>query len=134
MFKRLLRHEHAEADRDHEEQLGGLARRGHSIERAELGNDGHEEEEEEHENGKRVFPRDPRRQYVAVQKGRDIPLEGLRKPAPQPNIYKGKHRLRLRATRTCRPQAQPLLVLILHFSPSSSPLSSLAPRPHAQID
>lgn len=33
---------------------------------------------------------DPRKQYVAVQQGQDIPLKGLRKPAPQPNIYKGK--------------------------------------------
>lgn len=33
---------------------------------------------------------DPHKQYVAVQQGRDIPLQGLRKPAPQANIYKGK--------------------------------------------
>lgn len=33
---------------------------------------------------------DPHKQYVAVQQGRDIPLRGLRKPAPQPNVYKGK--------------------------------------------
>lgn len=33
---------------------------------------------------------DPRKQYVAVQQGHDIPLKGLRKPAPQPNLYKGK--------------------------------------------
>lgn len=35
---------------------------------------------------------DPRKQYVAVQLGHDIPLKGLRKPAPQPNIYKGEFR------------------------------------------
>lgn len=30
------------------------------------------------------------RQYLAVQRGEDIPLMGLRKPAPQQNIHKGK--------------------------------------------
>lgn len=35
-------------------------------------------------------PEDPRKQYVAVQQGHDIPLKGLRKPAPQPNVYRGK--------------------------------------------
>jgi hypothetical protein len=54
-------------------------------------------------SGKRIFDNDnkpdddetePRRQYVAVQQGRDIPFKGLRKPAPQPNIYKGKHQFR----------------------------------------
>lgn len=33
---------------------------------------------------------DPRKLYVAVQQGHDIPLKGLRKSAPKPNIYKGK--------------------------------------------
>lgn len=33
---------------------------------------------------------DPRKQYLAVQQGHDIPLKGLRKAAPQPNMYKGK--------------------------------------------
>lgn len=33
---------------------------------------------------------DPHKQYVAVQQGHDIPLKGLRKPAPQPNIYRGE--------------------------------------------
>lgn len=33
---------------------------------------------------------DPRKVYVAVQQGQDIPLKGLRKPAPQPNSFKGK--------------------------------------------
>lgn len=36
------------------------------------------------------FENNPHKQYVAVQQGRDIPLRGLRKPAPQPNLYKGK--------------------------------------------
>lgn len=33
---------------------------------------------------------DPHKQYVAVQQGHDIPLKGLRKPAPKANIYKGE--------------------------------------------
>jgi len=33
---------------------------------------------------------DPHKQYVAIQQGRDIPLQGLRRPAPQPSVYKGE--------------------------------------------
>lgn len=33
---------------------------------------------------------DAHKQYAAIQKGRDIPLKGLRKLAPQPSVYKGK--------------------------------------------
>lgn len=53
-----------------------------------LGHDSQQQQQEQH-----LFPveqADPRKQYVAVQHGQDIPLKGLRKPAPQPNVYKGK--------------------------------------------
>lgn len=33
---------------------------------------------------------DARKQYIAVQQGLDIPLKGLRKPAPQASNYNGK--------------------------------------------
>jgi hypothetical protein len=56
---------------------------------------------------------DPRRQYVAVQQGHDIPLKGLRKPAPQPNIYKGK----TAATRLARSPTPALCLAPRSFSP-----------------
>lgn len=36
-------------------------------------------------------PLDAHRQYVAVQQGCDIPLRGLRKPLPEPNLYRGEY-------------------------------------------
>jgi len=59
----------------------------------------------------------PRKQYVAVQQGRDIPLKGLRKPAPQPNVHRGE--LVLATSRTL-PTSERLLKLLVDFLVSIS--------------